>query len=53
MVRLSKKTRDRSVSFKRPKLSGAKTTAQTNVVKTHLNALVGEQSKCVFIPKIA
>lgn len=53
MVRLSKKTRDRSVSYKRPKASGQKTTASTACVKTHQNAIDGEQAKSVFIPKIA
>lgn len=51
MVRLSKKTRDRSVSFKRPKLSGNKVVSQQKV-KTHANALTGELAQGMFIPKI-
>lgn len=53
MVRLSKKTRDRSVNYKRPKVSGKKTTASTACVKIHQNAIESEQAKSVFIPKIA
>lgn len=53
MVRLSKPTRDRSVSYKRPRVSGPKTTAPTACIKSHKNAIEGEQAKFVFIPKIA
>lgn len=52
MVRLSKKTRDRSVSYKRPKPSGKMIVSQ-NKVKEHANAFAGELSQGMFVPKIA
>lgn len=57
MVRLSKKTRDRSVSPRRPKVrmakSGPKKDALKKGFKEHANALTGTQSALsVFIPKL-
>jgi len=51
MVRLSKKTRDRSVSYKRPRLSGKKIASQQKI-KEHKNGISGELSQGMFIPKI-
>lgn len=54
MVRLSKVTRMRSVSFKRPsapaKKSGAK--KQNQPFKEHKNAFEGELATRAFLPKI-
>lgn len=57
MVRLSKKTRDRSVSFKRPKAPSKKTGPLPDNLpkgyKEHVNVLTDEKSKKLFIPKIS
>lgn len=56
MVRLSKQTRDRQRSNKRPRLPGVKTgpLAETNPkgFKEHTNALQGDLAARAFIPKI-
>lgn len=57
MVRLSKKTRDRSVSPRRPKIGLAKTGPKKDALKKgfkeHANALTGTQAaQNVFIPKL-
>ena len=57
MVRLSKKVRDRSVSFKRPKAPSKKTGPLKDNLpkgcKEHENVLTGEKSKQLYIPKIS
>lgn len=56
MVRLSKQTRDRSVSHKRPKRPGVKTGPLTQTLakgfKEHANALEGSAAQGAFIPKL-
>ena len=54
MVRLSKQTRDRSVSKKRPKRAGVKTGVRKEVhgFREHMNALVGADAGEAFIPKV-
>ena len=54
MVRLSKQTRKRSVSYKRPKVSGAKTAQNNtqNVYKVHANALNADTGLSAYIPKV-
>lgn len=57
MVRLSKKTRDRSVSPRRPKASLGKTGPKKDALKKgfkeHANALTGSQvAQSAFIPKL-
>lgn len=57
MVRLSKKTRDRSVSPRRPKVglkkTGTKKDALKSGYKEHANALLGTQvAQNAFIPKL-
>ncbi|MBS0654635.1 MAG: hypothetical protein JSR46_02560 [Verrucomicrobia bacterium] len=57
MVRLSKKTRDRSVSRKRPKRPGVKTGAKKEALpsgfKEHINAISGTIAEGAFIPKFS
>ena len=53
MVRLSKPARDRSVSRKRPRLSGKKGPSITSPVKTQINALDGAEALRAFIPKVS
>ncbi len=54
MVRLSKKTRDRSVSPRRPQARKAKTGPKKDALskgfKEHANAIAGSQN--AFIPKL-
>jgi hypothetical protein len=56
MVRLSKQTRRRQVSHKRPKAPVKKTGPLKDALpagyKPHTNAVEGELAKTVFIPKI-
>ncbi len=57
MVRLSKKTRDRSVSPRRPKVGFAKTGPKKDALekgfKEHANALTGTQTALnAYIPKL-
>jgi hypothetical protein len=54
MVRLSKQTRNRSVSHKRPKRAGVKTGPQKEALafKEHANALSGAEAQGAFIPKL-
>ena len=56
MVRLSKVTRIRQKSHKRPKIGGPKTgPLKQNLprgFKEHTNALQGDMAKAAFIPKI-
>jgi hypothetical protein len=59
MVRLSKKTRDRSVSPKRPrkacplaKAEAQKKNVQNSAFKLHANALDGQLAQGAFIPKL-
>jgi len=54
MVRLSKVTRMRAVSFKRPSAPAKKTgpKKQTVVFKAHKNAFEGELATRAFLPKI-
>lgn len=55
MVRLSKKTRDRSVSPRRPRKPAEKTGALKDALpsgyKVHQNALLGQVAEGAFIPK--
>jgi hypothetical protein len=57
MVRLSKKTRDRSVSRKRPTKAGVKTGTKKDALpsgyKAHMNAISGEIAQGMFIPKLS
>lgn len=56
MVRLSKVTRIRQKSHKRPKIGGPKTGPKKENLplgyKEHKNALQGDVAKAAFIPKI-
>jgi hypothetical protein len=57
MVRLSKQTKDRSVSPRRPrapaKKTGAKKDKLTGGFKAHANAAEGNLAGSLFIPKIS
>jgi hypothetical protein len=54
MVRLSKQTRDRAESFRRPKKPGEKSGArkETQGFKAHVNALQGTSVQNAYIPKL-
>jgi hypothetical protein len=54
MVRLSKQTRDRSVSYKRPQRVGVKTgpRKEAREFNEHMNALTGAEAQGAFIPKL-
>jgi hypothetical protein len=54
MVRKSKPERKRSVSYKRPRLSGAKSinTGEHIKRKMHVNALSGDKVTGAFVPMI-
>ena len=54
MVRLSKVTRMRSVSYKRPAAPAKKTGAkkEKQAFKPHENAFTGELAARAFVPKI-
>jgi hypothetical protein len=54
MVRLSKQTRRRSVSYKRPRppLQKKEEKNETKKMKTHENALSGKSGEIAYIPKM-
>ncbi|MGR3952002.1 MAG: hypothetical protein QRY74_03755 [Chlamydia sp.] len=54
MVRLSKQTRNRSVSYKRPKVAGKRVVQKdvSNCFKFRENAITGDQALSAYIPKI-
>lgn len=53
MVRLSKPSRRRAVSYKRPSISGPKGPSIVTPRKKHANAIKGEQNSAIFIPSIS
>jgi hypothetical protein len=53
MVRLSKPSRRRAVSYKRPSLPGPKGPSAVTPRKKHTNAVQGSEDKAVFIPTIS
>ena len=52
MVRRSKPERDRSVSYKRPRLAGKKLNLPQKPRKMIVNAISGDAALNMFIPKI-
>jgi hypothetical protein len=53
MVRLSKPSRRRAVSYKRPSIPGPKGASVVTPRKKHDNVVKGEKAKITFIPTIS
>jgi len=52
MVRLSKPSRRRAVSYKRPSIPGPKGPSVVTPRKKHVNVLQGSEARVAFIPTI-